>query len=149
MNKTLNQFEKMTDYILELKELPEERLCEPIKEGKWSIRQIVGHLYYWDQFNLDKMVPYMAEGADLPTFPDHDQHNEEAMSFIEDYSVEPLIDRFVLTRKELIEEISRVGSDVRFTIGGGKRKFSGESFIKIFIKHDAHHQKQINEKLLK
>jgi uncharacterized damage-inducible protein DinB len=147
LNKTLSQFEKTIDRILELKEVSEEKLCEPIKEGKWSIIQIVGHLYYWDKFNLEKMVPYMAEGSDLPAFPDHDQHNEEAMSFIKDTSVESLINSFVHTRKELSETISRIENDVRFTIGGGKRQFSGESFIKIFIKHDGHHLKQINDQL--
>lgn len=147
MNNTLNQFEKMVDPILALKEIAEEKRSEPIKEGKWSIIQVVGHLYYWDKFNLEVMVPKMAEGADLPQFPDHDQHNEEAMSFIEGFSAESLMDIFVQTRKELNEELSKVGKDVRFTIGGGKRKFSGESFVKIFIKHDGHHLKQIQEKL--
>ena len=147
MNKTLSQFEKMVDHIVELKEVTEELLREPIKEGKWSIIQIVGHLYYWDKFNLEKMVPFMEDGADLPAFPDHDQHNEEAMSFIEDHSVDSIINSFVVTRNELNERISRIDKDVRFTIGGGKRKLSGESFIKIFLKHDSHHLKQINEKL--
>ncbi|KAB8129198.1 DinB family protein [Gracilibacillus oryzae] len=147
MNKTLSQFEKMVDRVTELKAIPEEKLSDPVKEGKWSIMQIVGHLYYWDKFNLENMVPNMTDDGDLPQFPDHDQHNEEAMSVIKEYSVESLIDSFVITRKELIERISEVGKDVRFTIGGGKRKFSAEAFIKIFIKHDAHHLKQIDEKL--
>ena len=149
MNKTLSQFEKMAEHILELKEVPEEILREPVKEGKWSIIQIVGHLYYWDKFNLEKMVPFMEEGADLPAFPDHDQHNEEAMVYIANQSVETIIESFETTRKELNENISRIDKDVRFTIGGGKRKFSAESFIKIFMKHDAHHLKQMKEKLQK
>jgi uncharacterized damage-inducible protein DinB len=147
MKKTLSLFEKTIDDVLNLKEISEAKLLEPISEGKWSIREIVGHLYYWDKFNLEKMVPFMAEGVDLPKFPDHDQHNEEAMSFLKDYSIESIIDNFIVTRKELNERISRLEGDVRFTIGGGKRQFSGESFIKIFIKHDDHHLKQINEKL--
>ncbi|MBP3953102.1 DinB family protein [Bacillus suaedae] len=147
MNKTLSQFEKTIDTILDLKEISEEIRTEPIKEGKWSIREIVGHLYYWDKFNLEKMVPLMVQDADLPKFPDHDEHNEEAMTFLRDYSVETIINNFVVTRKELTERISSLDEDVRFTIGGGKRKFSAESFVKIFVKHDAHHLKQISEKL--
>ncbi|WP_223701169.1 DinB family protein [Sutcliffiella deserti] len=147
MNKTLSQFEKMIGSIAELNGVSEERLREPIKEGKWSIIEIVGHLYYWDKYNLEKMVPYMTDGGDLPQFPDHDQHNEEAIAFIKEYSAELIIDSFVVTRKEFIEKVSEVKKDARFTIGGGKRGFSGESFIKMFIKHDAHHLKQINEKL--
>ncbi|GAE33667.1 DinB family protein [Halalkalibacter akibai] len=147
MNKSLSQFEKMTESILELKNVSEKSLYEPIKQGKWSIIQIVQHLYYWDKFNLEKMVPHFGEGNNLPPFPDHEQHNKEAMSYVKDYSASSIIDHFVLTRKRLCEEISKVDKGVRFTIGEGKRKFSGESFVKIFIKHDAHHLKQINEKL--
>lgn len=147
MGKTLNQFESMVNEILDLKEISEEKLSEPMEEGKWSTIQVVAHLYYWDKYNLEKMVPHIAEGTDLPQFPNHDQHNEEAMAFIEGFSVESIIDSFVQTRKELTEELSRIGNDVRFTIGGGKRKFSRDSFIKIFIKHDGHHLKQIKEKL--
>lgn len=147
MNKTLNQYGKTIDEVLKLKETSRTKLCEAISEGKWSIREIVGHLYYWDKFNLEKMVPLMVQDADLPNFPDHDQHNEEAMTFLKDYSVERIIDKFVVTRKELSERLSSIDGDIRFTIGGGKRKFSGESFVKISVKHDAHHLKQINEKL--
>ncbi|WP_078553356.1 DinB family protein [Bacillus alkalicellulosilyticus] len=147
MNKTLRQYENMVATILELKEIPEGILTEPMKEGKWSIIEVVGHLYYWDKFNLEKMVPYMVEEADLVPFPDHDQHNEEAMSYIADLSVETVIERFVQTRKTLIEKLAEINKDVRFTIGGKKRKFSGESFIKIFVKHDEHHINQIHDKL--
>ncbi|WP_313898491.1 DinB family protein [Lederbergia sp. NSJ-179] len=108
---------------------------------------MLGHLYYWDKYNLEKMVPLMANGANLPQFPNHDQHNKEAISFLRNHSVESIIDAFIETRKELIEHISKVGEDVRFTIGKGKRMFSGESFIKIFVKHDIHHLQQINGKL--
>ncbi|WP_373277925.1 DinB family protein [Amphibacillus sediminis] len=64
---------------------PEASLCQPIKEGKWSVIQIVGHLYYWDKFNLEQMIPYMDEGVDLPEFPDQDQHNQKLS--LKDFSV--------------------------------------------------------------
>lgn len=147
MIKTLNQFEKTIDEIIKLKELDNALLNEPIHEGKWSIREIVGHLYYWDKFNLEQMVPKMIEGAILPEFPDHDQHNKEAIANLKNKSVETVINDFANTRRELIKSLLNLDDEVRFTIGKGKRQFSGESFIKIFVKHDAHHLKQINEKL--
>ncbi|WP_017187559.1 DinB family protein [Alkalibacillus haloalkaliphilus] len=147
MKKVLKQFEETMDTIQKLKEVPEAQLTEPISDGKWSIREIVGHLYYWDKHNLEKMVPLMTNGGKLPPFPNHDEHNEEAVAYIKDHSVETVIDDFIETRKELIESISKVEKDTRFTIGQGKRKFSSESFIKIFVKHDVHHLQQINVKL--
>ncbi|MED4174567.1 DinB family protein [Halalkalibacterium halodurans] len=149
MRETLSQFEKNIDEILALKEIDDTVLCKPLSEGKWSIREIVGHLYYWDKFILEKMVPLMGEGGNLPGFPEHDQHNEDAILFLKEYSVESIIDHFVATRKELTREMKNLAEDIRFTIGGGKRQFSGESFLKIFLKHDAHHIKQMKEKGLR
>ncbi|UCZ55202.1 DinB family protein [Bacillus shivajii] len=147
MKKTLKQFESTIDEVLQLEGRNNEVLLEPIHEGKWSIREIVGHMYYWDKYNLEQMVPKMAAGADLPPFPNHDKQNEKAISSLKEKSVESIIHSFVKTRKAIIESLLDIDYDVRFTIGGGKRKFSIESFIKIFIKHDAHHLKQINKKL--
>ncbi|MBW8348584.1 DinB family protein [Bacillus sp. IITD106] len=149
MKKVLKQFEETIDVILTLKQVQESLLLEPIREGKWSIREIVGHLYYWDKYNLEKMLPEMADGANLPPFPDHDEYNEEAISYLKDQPIESIINSFIATRKELIRSISNIGEDVRFTIGKGKRQLSVESFIKIFLKHDIHHLQQINEKLNK
>lgn len=149
MNKNIvNQFEKTVDEIIKLKEVSQPVLVEPIKEGKWSIREIVGHLFYWDKYNLEQMVPLMSDGAKLPPFPNHDQHNEEAITYLENFrSVDTIIDSFAQTRKELIDRLTALDEDVRFTIGTGKRKFSPESFVKIFLKHDLHHLKQMEEKL--
>ncbi|WP_096186483.1 DinB family protein [Evansella halocellulosilytica] len=145
-NNTLSHFEGTIVRILELKDVTESELCEPIREEKWSIREIVGHMYSWDQYNLEQMVPNMSEGNALPPFPDHDEFNESAMSQLENVPVDEIIETFVRTRKKLIQYLMDLG-DVRFTIGKGKRQFSPESFIKIFLKHDQHHLKQIEEKL--
>ncbi|MEI3606571.1 DinB family protein [Pseudogracilibacillus sp. SE30717A] len=147
MKKILMEFEETIDAIKKLKDVQESKLNEPISKGKWSIREIVGHLYYWDKYNLEKMVPIMANGVNLPQFSNHDQHNKEAILYLRDKTVESIIDAFIETRKELIDSISEIEEDVRFTIGKGKRQFSGESFIKIFLKHDIHHLQQINGKL--
>ena len=88
----------------------------------------------------------MVSGANLPQFPDHGQYNKESILSLTDNSVEYIIDAFIETRKELIENISKVEEDVRFTIGKGKRQFSSESFIKMFLEHDIHHLQQINRK---
>lgn len=46
MNKTLNQFKKTIEDILRVKDVQSSPLLDPINKGKWSIREIVGHLYY-------------------------------------------------------------------------------------------------------
>ncbi|WP_227872308.1 DinB family protein [Paenibacillus albus] len=80
MNEKMNQFEDMIEAFLALKNYPESVLTDPISEGKWSIREIVGHLFYWDKLSLETMVPLMVHGATLPPFPNNDLHNEEGIS---------------------------------------------------------------------
>lgn len=147
MNKTFQEFAKTLNVVQMLCETDEHILLEPIGEGKWSRKEIIAHLYYWDKFNLEVMVPKMSDGANLPSFPDHDDYNKLAVEALEKDTVHTIIQYFVETRNELLQKINNIPSDIRFTIGKGKRQFSPESFMKMFLKHDAHHIKQINGKL--
>ncbi|KGA96033.1 hypothetical protein AJ85_13890 [Alkalihalobacillus alcalophilus ATCC 27647 = CGMCC 1.3604] len=147
MNKTINQFELMLDEMVPLNSLEENKLTEPVEAGKWSISEIIAHLYAWDKYNLENMVPKMTPQSNLPAFPEHDPFNVKALQSLEGKSAFEIIHMFLQTRKRLVAALSEVDKEVRFTIGTGKRAFSVESFTKIFVKHDAHHMKQIKEKL--
>ncbi|MCS7458559.1 DinB family protein [Paenibacillus doosanensis] len=146
--KAIISYQDTTKEIAMIKENEEYKMLDPIKEGKWSIREIIGHLYYWDKFILEQHIPCMAQGANLIAFPDHDFHNNEGIQYISNFkNMVALIDEFVYTRNQLCEAIDSIKSDIRFTIGSGKRQFTLESYISIFSKHDIHHLEQIRNKL--
>jgi uncharacterized damage-inducible protein DinB len=143
-NKLLVDYENAISEVLKLKDIPESSLLKPIQEGKWSVRVIIGHLFYWDKFILDHLVPHMTNNAILPPLPDFDLHNQEAIKYIERYnSFISLIDEFSQTRKQVIEKMSCIENSIKFTIG--TNNFSKDSFITIFIDHDTHHLKQIRD----
>jgi len=143
-NLSLKNYEKNRNYFLSLHTLPEEKLMKDTEQNKWSIREIIGHIYYWDKFLLDVMVPEMFEGAALPEFPDHDTYNEKAMKHITEFtSTNELLNEFALTRESLLHKIKAIPADTAFTIGKGKRTFSPETFMAMFVEHDDHHIKQI------
>lgn len=146
--KSLISYMNTTKEIAILKENEEHILLNPIKEGKWSIREIIGHLYYWDKFILEQHIPFMAQGANLIAFPDHDYHNNEGIQYISSFkNVATLIDKFLYTRNQIFEAIHSIKSDIKFTIGSGKRQYTLESYFSIFSKHDIHHLVQIRNKL--
>ncbi|GLX66587.1 DinB family protein [Paenibacillus glycanilyticus] len=148
MSEKRNQFEEMIEEFLALKKYPEDVLTDPIATGKWSIREIVGHLFYWDKFSLEKMVPLMIHEATLPPFPNHDLHNEEGISYINRYdSVNDIIDEFAKTRKQLVEELRKLNNDIRFNIGHESNTYSCERYVDVFLHHDNDHLNQIKEKL--
>ncbi|MCR8632023.1 DinB family protein [Paenibacillus radicis (ex Xue et al. 2023)] len=147
-NKAALNYGQTAEEILKYKEFDEQRLHEPISEGKWSVKEIIGHLYYWDKFILEKHVPFMNDGTNLNAFPNHDLHNREAIEYISFFTTTgSLIEEFVLNRRLLIETISGIDSNVKFTIGYGKRQSTVDNYLKIFIDHDIHHLKQMNERL--
>ncbi|WP_282942077.1 DinB family protein [Paenibacillus sp. RC67] len=146
--KAIISYQDTTKEIALLKEIEVHKMLNPIKEGKWSIREIIGHLHYWDKFILEQHIPFMAQGANLIAFPYHDSHNNEGIQYISSFkNVVSLIDEFVYTRNQLFEAINSIEGDLRFTIGSGKRQFTIDSYITIFSKHDIHHLDQIRNKL--
>ncbi|NQX58016.1 DinB family protein [Paenibacillus qinlingensis] len=144
----VRNYGKIIEELARFKELDEPRFLEPISEGKWSAKEIIGHLFYWDKFILEKHFPSMNQGAVLISFPDHDEHNSEAIQYISAYQTTgSLIEDFVEKRRLLIEMMSGIESDVIFTIGSENHQFTVATYLNIFIDHDNHHLNQIKVRL--
>ncbi|CAG9621886.1 DinB family protein [Sutcliffiella rhizosphaerae] len=119
-------------------------LSTPIADNKWSRFEVVGHIYYWDKFLKDVMVPQIKANGVLPSFPNHDEYNKEAIDYIKRFNdYKEFQKEFTHTREELINELKKIDTETKFTIGEGKRRFNTESFLKMFCKHDQHHLNQI------
>jgi hypothetical protein len=141
MSKTMKEFEEFTLYV---DSIDEELLSVPIAEGKWTVKEVISHLTNWDTYSIEKMVPYMKDNAILPEFIDHDTHNMVAIEIANNYrDSAALKNDFRETRKKLVSLLNSVGSDISFTIGKGKRKYTIDSYAKIFVHHDKQHRKQI------
>ncbi|WP_404450197.1 DinB family protein [Sutcliffiella horikoshii] len=122
----------------------EAELTKPISSGKWSIKEIIGHIYFWDLYLLENMVPEMKDNGVLPDFPDHDTYNEKALESIRSFEgTNVLIEEFIIIRNELMDKMESLDQKVTFTIGKKKRKYTPDSFLRMFVKHDIHHMEQI------
>ncbi|MFC4559452.1 DinB family protein [Virgibacillus kekensis] len=142
-----DKYESAIDTVVQLKEVPDAVLTEPIAPGKWSIKEIVGHMFYWDKFILERMVPDMKKGKTLIPFPDHDTYNAEATGYIDKFNPMEVMDVFAETRKKLSGELQAIDSTERFTIVNEPGDFSPEKLVAIFVEHDEHHFRQIEDKL--
>ncbi|MEF3353859.1 DinB family protein [Paenibacillus sp. GYB006] len=141
MSKTMKEFEEFVFYV---DSIDDELLSIPIAEGKWTVKEVISHLTNWDAYSIEKMVPYMKDNAILPEFIDHDTHNIVAIELAKNYKdSEALKNGFRETRKKLVSLLNSVSSDISFTIGKGKRKYTIDSYAKIFVHHDKQHQEQI------
>ncbi|SDT50692.1 DinB superfamily protein [Paenibacillaceae bacterium GAS479] len=141
-NKVLNEFSNFLLWAETLKVTAKDIWLKPISTGKWSLREILAHLMYWDKNSLEMMVPSMSEGAQL-FFVDIEKHNQEAAVFAQSYhSLDALIDDLVKTRKQLlILLVEKYNDTMKFTIDNDNYSF--KKFVNVFIHHDEHHKKQI------
>ncbi|MBD0383232.1 DinB family protein [Paenibacillus sedimenti] len=143
-NKVLNQFADFLLWVEKLKETDKDLWLKPLSTGKWSLREVLTHIMYWDKNSLEMMVPNMAEDAKL-FFVDIEKHNQEAAVYAQTYnSLDTLIDDLIKTRKQLLDLLEEKYDDTTiFTIDN--RNYTYKKFVHIFIHHDEHHKKQIED----
>ncbi|WP_416148296.1 DinB family protein [Salipaludibacillus sp. HK11] len=143
MTTQADSLQNMVSFVEKLQRYDEKTLTIPIKPGKWSTREIIGHLYYWDRYLIEAMIPHIAEGAVLPPFPNHDVYNRAAIASLEGRNASRIIDGFISGRKLLIEQISSLDDKIAFKIRGSEEIFTTDKIIDKFFKHDKLHQGQI------
>lgn len=116
----------------------------PIAPGKWSIAEIVSHIWLWDQYSLHLMLPLMREGVTL-RFIDQAAINSNAESFARaGMHRDELIRAWKETRNELITRCKSIPDDLTFYVG--RKKHNIETYVQTFIvSHDIHHMDQIKD----
>ncbi|WP_280768855.1 DinB family protein [Salipaludibacillus daqingensis] len=139
----VNELQKILFLAENLKSYDEKTLTIPIAPGKWSVREIVGHLYYWDSYLMESMIPHMAQDAVLPPFPNPAVYNRAAIASLEGRRATRLIEEFINARKLLMEQLATLDDQMTFNIRGSEKSFTTKEIVDMFTKHDNHHQEQI------
>jgi uncharacterized damage-inducible protein DinB len=96
-----------TVYRLEatIKNIPEEHLITK-KNGKWSVKEVIGHLYDLEELWYGRIDDFLAHkevlrAADLKNTKTHEAgHNLR--------TVEALLKQFIIERKKLIERVKNI-----------------------------------------
>ncbi|WP_421384896.1 DinB family protein [Bacillus salacetis] len=145
----------MGSYVVFLENLKENGIGVdeiPLTEGKWSIKQIISHMYRWDLFLLEAVLPAGLKDKAVH-FPSHDEYNAQSEVYSNTISFKTLINHSVDARKKLIEKLAEhqklLGDSI--TINGlthcpntGKR-YSLNYLMTEFVHHDMHHSQQIEQ----
>lgn len=144
--KLLEQFEDFNDFVNSIDDVTWQK---PISPGKWTVKEVVAHIWNWDTYTLNTMLPHIKDQAKLPGFVDHDTHNSLAIERAKEFTDrDSMIKTFIETRTHLVNQLHKVDpSEIRFFIGNDKRPYTYERYLKIFVHHDQHHKKQIENLL--
>lgn len=151
-NFTLENYSHFIDSLESLKHIDAHLITTPIQEKKWSIKEVLAHIYRWDIFLLEVAIP-SALHERIIHFPSHDEYNFASQQFAETISFSQLIHTSILTRKQLITNLLDMKDSTLepITINNNmhcpktNERYTMLYLMSEFVEHDQHHLAQIEQ----
>ncbi|MBM7096769.1 hypothetical protein JSY36_13565 [Bacillus sp. H-16] len=142
MNTVISKFEQLTSFFNHLKQIDDETFYEPIGEGKWSTAAIVAHFHYWDQIISEERLPGMKKGEVLPSLKKRvELVNKDAEQFSKTIPKHTLLNKAIVSRLKLAEQLHSVELSVSFSVG--ETSYTLLEYIEGLCKHDENHVKEV------
>lgn len=147
-SKILEHHQNFIIFMKNLSSLDEQLLRKPIDEGKWSVIEIIGHFYAWDEFVLQYRMPYLFKNDDLPKGPNTKDLNTQSALLARTEDIEITLKKCICIRNELFSQLSQIPDDnwlIELQINHSKLTLY--EYLKGLMEHDVHHIKQIKSAL--
>ncbi|MFN6947062.1 MAG: DinB family protein [Cytophagaceae bacterium] len=130
-----------------LKSIPEEKATFRYAAGKWSIKQILGHITDHERIMVYRALRFSRQDKTL--LPGYDQNVYVENSRFDEISYDLLLSDYENVRRATISFIDLL-SDEQLALKGMAWKFelSVEDFLKATIGHEMHHIGVLKEKYL-
>jgi len=151
MHEVIVEYQNFTDWLETLKTMPEEYWLVPIKEGKWSVGEIVSHIKAWDNFVWNERVEYFVNGTELKknNFDPEEINKTAAVEARSGISKNELIQKVIECRFFVAKKLEEVPAPIwDRKIELGKSVVTLSEYIEGLVDHDKHHKAQIEEFLL-
>ncbi|MER2171572.1 MAG: DinB family protein [Psychrobacillus psychrodurans] len=131
-------------FIYSLKSIDENLLRKPIGEGKWSVIEIVGHFYPWDEFVLHQRIPYLFTCGQLPKAPSIDELNGKSSLDARTEAFENILEKCIHIRQELLSQLKQIPEeDWLIPIQINQSTLTFYEYLKGLMAHDIHHLNQM------
>lgn len=142
----MSLFSSVTTFTF-LNSIPEEKADYRYAPGKWSIKQIVGHITDHERIMLFRA--FLMSRNELVELWGYDQNLLVDNSRFDELTFQELTTDFLNVRKASISFIAAL-SDPQLKIKGMARQheITLENFLKSIIGHEMHHIKIIKERYL-
>jgi uncharacterized damage-inducible protein DinB len=130
-----------------LKSLSEEQVQHRYAPGKWSIKQIIGHITDHERIMMYRSLRFSRK--DKTVLPGYDQDVLVNNSRFDEQTGDQLIQDFQNVRKASISFINSLSHEqLSLTGKAWKYELTVEEFLKATIGHELHHIKIIEAKYL-
>lgn len=142
----LQHYKQFIKFVEELSKLDETVLRQPMQQGKWSIIEVVGHLQFWDQFVVEKRLPFIFSDKELPASPKVGDVNDDAA--VRARNNPPIItfEHFISTRTQLVNLLTNLPKEVwQNQICLNQKQIPFYDYVKGLLEHDLHHKRVVDE----
>ncbi|RSK27718.1 hypothetical protein EJF36_13000 [Bacillus sp. HMF5848] len=146
----LVEFQGFTKSIEDLLKV-DSTICErPIKTDKWSVKEIIAHIYRWDVFLLEEAIRTVTKERFI-NFPNHNEYNAASTTYAANTSVKEVMEDCITMRKTLANRLEALEELLQepITVNGSthcprtNEQYTLLYIIKEFIEHDQSHLRQI------
>ncbi|MFC7370173.1 DinB family protein [Fictibacillus iocasae] len=151
MKDTVNKLSQWKSDVLRIGEsVSDETWNMPIEAGKWSIREVAGHMLYWDLYLNREGLPAILNSQGI-VFPNHDEYNAQSVHYIDGKSKSEIVNEAAEQRDRLLTSLESLSEDrwmIPISINGVLTDNSGNPYtlnglMLEFVGHDRHHVSQI------
>lgn len=146
----IDEFTDFVSFVEKLRRVDHDKWNTPIAKGKWSPKEIIAHIAFWDKFFLEEFFQKINSGEKVIfQLPDFEIFNRRAIDWAKEKSKSEIIDLTIQYRNEVIYHINSFSEKV-FTKEhnrAGNYKISAYTYLTTFIPHDQHHMTQIKKHL--
>lgn len=118
----------------------------PIREGKWSIHDIIAHIMGWDKNFVEKILPDLLGRGSVPLEEDSDPQlfNNRSVEYGRTLTRQRLLEESLRYRSGLIAGLKKLpGEAFSAKVKVGKAMTLSAFLERMFILHDQHHEEQI------
>lgn len=142
------EFEKNTTHTIEfLKSISKEKLDYRYAEGKWTIKEIIGHI-----IDTERIMSYRAlciARADTQQLPGFEEDNYAAESNANERTLDDLLNELDLLRKSTIAMMRSFTSEMIKRRGNAnKHPVTVNAVCRVIAGHELHHLAIIKERYL-
>ena len=142
----LQHHKQYMEFVNELSKLDETVLRQSMQQGKWSIIEVVGHLQFWDQFVVEKRLPFIFSDEDMPNSPKVEDVNEDAALRARNNPPHLTFEHFVSTRMQLFNLLTNLPEEVwQHQICLNQKTISFYEYVQGLLEHDLHHKRVMEE----
>ncbi|WP_433946193.1 DinB family protein [Paenibacillus sp. SN-8-1] len=138
---------QIKQFVEQLKHIPEEKASFRYAEGKWSIKEVLGHINDTERIMSYRLLR-IARGDDTP-LAGFNESDYVAYAGSERLSIDDLLTEFSAIRTATLELAKRLDDEAWQRVGSANgAPVSARAVIYVIAGHAAHHLKLIRERYL-